>query len=98
MNPVRWDTDQAVGLLQVGGQLGQKLVVRDANRCRQPNFLLNAGFDATGNIRGMTKQLQAGGYVEKRLIQGQTLDHGCYAAEQLEDLCPDLPVTLHSRG
>ena len=71
------DDPEAAGLVEVGGDLGEELVVGEADRDGQAELALDAGLQAgeEDDGRGAVQALGAG-KVEEGLVEGERLDEG----------------------
>src|SRR5690606_4460243 len=83
---------QAIGLVLVARQLGQKLVVADARAGRQARGRLDALADQPGNARGRADSEIVVGYIEVGFVEAQRFDVGGEIAEDCADLLRSLAV------
>jgi len=92
------DDSQSIGLVGIGGDLGQKLAVRDARGGGEsrlvPDLLLDFPCDQ-GSFLQIANRV---GHVEVRFIQTERFDEGSLLAEDCHDLTRDGPVHLKARG
>ena len=99
LDPLGRDDGQAVRLLPARGDLGEKLVRRDAGRGRQPRLLADLRSSAaaprrlpSGSPPGVLRD------VEVRLVERERLDERRDRAEDREDLLRHGARTSRSRG
>ncbi len=92
------DDDEAVGLLQVGGQLGEELVRRDADGGRQVGLFLDPVLDIPADLLGAAEQVDAAGHVEKGLVERDGLDQRRIALENGVNGLGDLGIAVHANG
>ena len=90
------DFDEAVGLVEVAGDLRDELDRRHADRGGQIQFLSDRGFDLTSDVGGVAEQLDGAADVEKRFVDRQRLDDGGEAVKDLADLTTDGDVVVHA--
>src|SRR5207249_10643341 len=89
---------EAVGLLEVGGDLGHEHVRGHAHGGGEVDAGLDDRLDLTGNggpvaVKGSTRR-----HVEKGLVEGHGLDEGGEAGEDAHDLAGDCGVLVHVHG
>ena len=90
------DHREAARLVEVGGDLGQELVVRQAHRPGDSQLCLHA-LDQLGQHRGRRAAMQPGGArkVEERLVQRQGFDGRGHFLHHRPDLARNGGVDLH---
>ncbi len=89
---------QAVGLLQVGGQLGQELVRSDADRDRQAFPRPDLAFDLAGDGNAVPEQAGRCGDVQKGLVDAERLDELGVRLEDLHDALGYFGVKTSARA
>ena len=88
---------QAVGLLQLRGDLRHQLVGRDADRGGESGELADAALDAARDLGAAAEQRGARGDIQERLIERQALHQRGDLAEHAEHQRRDFLVALHAR-
>ena len=92
-----FDHDQAVRLLEVAGNLRQKLVGRDPDGSDESNFLANPCLDLLADQGGRPEERLARGDIEERFIERERFDKGCEVLEDRSNLPRDRRIMVHSR-
>ncbi len=83
---LRPDHGEAVGLVHLGRELREQLVVRDADRGGESRALADPLLDLARHLLAAAEEPAARGDVEKRLVERQPFDEVGELAEDLEDL------------
>ncbi len=83
-SPVGRDLEQAVGLGDAAGHLGQELGAGDAHRDRQPDLVPDAGAQLLGDGDRRPGDAPQPAHVEEGLVDGQPLDQRGRGAEHVE--------------
>ena len=93
----RADDGKAARFVEIGGDFGQKLVVREADRAGDAQFLLHPLGEA-GEQDGRRRAVQAGGAgeIQKRLIQREGFDGGSQILHHRADGAADLDIAGHA--
>ena len=84
--------DQAVGLPEVGRDLGDQLRRGHAHRGRQADLLVDRGLDRAPDRLAVAEQRPRPGHVEERLVDRDRLHLGREPAQDRHDLAADLLV------
>ncbi len=85
-----WPEDvQAVGFIEIGGDLGEHGIGREADGGDQTGALEDGAFEVAGDVEGVAEQAFGAGDVESCFIDGQGLNAGGELVEGLEDLAGD---------
>ena len=87
---------EAVGFVEVRGDLGDELVAGDTDGSRQLRRISDVGTDAARDADGITEQADAGRDVEKGLVEGEALHFGRDAPKYFEDLLRDIAVVVQT--
>ena len=94
---LRADHREPVGLAHLRAELREQLVVRHADRGREPGAVADAPLDLARHVVAAAEQADAAGDVEEGLVERQPLDLVGEFVEHLEHLRRDLAVALEAR-
>src|SRR5262245_55322427 len=89
------DDHEPVGLLQLGGHLGDELVGREPSRRRQARLVQNAALDVANRVGRAAEQGLGAREIDERLVDRHRLDQRRELDEDAHDLHRDPLVLLH---
>ncbi len=94
----RRDDDQAVGLAQLGGDLGHQLGRRDPDGSRQSDLVGDGAFDGNGDLGWVAEEGLGAGHVEEGFVDRDRLDEGGEAPHDGHHLTADGGVLAAVNG
>ncbi len=92
------DDEQAIGLGDRAGDLGEVFGAGDPDRDRQPDAAEDIEPELCGDRRGRAANPPKPADFEEGLVDRQPLDDRCRVVEDVEDIAARLRVGVHARG
>ena len=89
------DLHQAVGFLQVGCDLGEKLVGCDSDGCTESLLFSNAPSYLESELPTLPEQRNASGHIEKSFVNRDLFHEISKSPENLHNSTGNLPVLAH---